>query len=113
MGFKHNQIDLDTILHIILRDTEKNNNISVLGPWLIITEEGGFCYYDNPRLSYRYTFSFGVNYVSVLSEGIKKHFYYTDDKILNLFLTTDLSKLNNVSKRMYETIKSKIILSLL
>ena len=111
---KESEPNLDYILYEVLRDTENNNNISVLTTWSV-TDGGTVCYYNDPRLSYQYTFTFTVKSLFIESGDwiTKKHFYYTDDKILNLFLTMNLGNLNNRYIRMYETVKTKVILSLL
>ena len=117
MGHIHKEIDrtnADYILYEVLTETENNNNISILTTWAM-TVDCAACYYIDPRIAWQYTFRFTVK--SLFIDGgdwtTKKHFYYTDERVLNLFLTTDLSRLDNMNKRMYETIKSKIILSLL
>ena len=114
------QIDLNkyallkVILETVLTETLYNNNISILKIWTIIPEEA-ICYYNNPKLSQEYKFSFTVNSLSVVSSNDTNslHFHYTDDRVLNLLLTMGLVDVPELNIQMYETIKNKVILSLL
>jgi len=102
----------DDALKRALKDTENNNNISVMDPFLV-TINSIVCYStDYINL---FTFKFDSKCLIIKSTDYKlwKNFYYTDERVLNLLLTITLFNEGSETKQYFEDLKSKIILSLL